>query len=334
MADLNQILTVGDLDELLREVERRCDAHDWEGVEEIRVRSRAAIERGHQLWPAASWAEYRIALDAPAESAASVITDASGYMAPGPLTEVIAQNHTWAELAGHLPVNAKRPLVAQERTIRGERVPEGEAGDLPGTLADWEPSALLPTYTDHGLTNPDPPQFGLGSPDLVIAGSGPYPAVAFEGVQGVDALRSGVGHWATRSNGTVLAAGFSADTSEALRGLAPTAGGSATLNWWRVDLPEWAQTYSWACATGGSSGPRRGAGSARFDLWWTLTTLLGLEDEWPLDPGPECRELVFGVWGTDAPSGGWTCRLTVEDPLDGLTWVLDATDRDPSTGQM
>ena len=39
---------------------------DWDGLVRLRDRCRAAVERGFQLWPAASLAEYRLALRAPA----------------------------------------------------------------------------------------------------------------------------------------------------------------------------------------------------------------------------------------------------------------------------
>lgn len=336
MSDLDRWLLVGDLDELLREVERRCEARDWHGVEEVRVRSRAAIERGHQLWPAASWAEYRIALDAPPDVAATVITDSSGYMAPGPLTEVVAQNHTCAELAPHLQNNAKRPLVAQERILRGEVVGDPLAGDLPGTLMDWEPVPALPTYTDTGLENPDPPAPVVREPDLVLEAplvadrerTNGTDADAGTGETGAEALRAGLAHWATRSKGTVAATGVSGTTEDALRTRLDGVSQTGSIRWWRVTLSDWAGLYSWACASGGSAGPRRGAATARFELWWTLACLLGTEDDWPVDPGPDCEELIFGLWQHSDVAGGWSCRLTVEDPLDGLAWVIDATDRD------
>ncbi|HMX08641.1 MAG TPA: hypothetical protein PKA87_13985, partial [Microthrixaceae bacterium] len=98
---LDRWITTGDLDELLREVDRRADRGDWDGVVIVANRARAATERGHQLWPAATFAEYRMALSAPPPWAAAVVE--AGYLAPGPLTEVVAQDHTFAELAGALP---------------------------------------------------------------------------------------------------------------------------------------------------------------------------------------------------------------------------------------
>ncbi len=55
----------GDLDALVRLVEALCRDADWEGLLLLRDRSRAALERGLQLWPAAEYAEYRLAREAP-----------------------------------------------------------------------------------------------------------------------------------------------------------------------------------------------------------------------------------------------------------------------------
>src|SRR5436309_15644255 len=89
----------GDLDELVRIIDGLCDAREWDGLVEVRERSHRALERGRQLWPAASYAEYRLALDAPAPYAALVLVEDAGRFALGPLYEVAASRHTWAELA-------------------------------------------------------------------------------------------------------------------------------------------------------------------------------------------------------------------------------------------
>src|SRR5207248_254802 len=76
------------LDELLRDVDRLCAARDWAGLLALRSRARAAYERGRQHWPAAEYAEYRLALEAPGEFAAAVIVEGAGRFALGPLTDV------------------------------------------------------------------------------------------------------------------------------------------------------------------------------------------------------------------------------------------------------
>src|SRR6187397_442728 len=96
---LDTLISRADLDGLIRLVDQRCDAGDWDGLLRLRDAARFAVETGRQLWPAATHAEYRIALLAPARWAAGVITEDAGRFAIGPLTEVIAQGHTWSEVA-------------------------------------------------------------------------------------------------------------------------------------------------------------------------------------------------------------------------------------------
>src|SRR5206468_2416016 len=98
-----ELVDLGDLDELVRHVDRLCDARDWNGLVDLRGRCRRALERGRQLWPAASLAEYRLALDAPGRWAASVLVPGTGRFALGPLSEVAASSHTWDDLAPHVP---------------------------------------------------------------------------------------------------------------------------------------------------------------------------------------------------------------------------------------
>ncbi|MBS1836541.1 MAG: hypothetical protein JST64_02465, partial [Actinobacteria bacterium] len=154
--DLDRWVSTGDLDEMLREVDRRCGRGDWDGVVVLRDRARAATERGHQLWPAATFAEYRLALEAPPTWAAGVVE--AGYLAPGPLTEVVAQHHSFSELAPELPVGPARHQVAQERVLRGESVDPDDAGELPGRLMAWEPGYSLASYLPNGDARfPAPP---------------------------------------------------------------------------------------------------------------------------------------------------------------------------------
>ena len=103
---LDAALRAGDLDELLRLVERYCDARDWDALARLHDRCRRGHETGQQLWPAAANAAYRLALDAPAAFAASVLEEGEGRFALGPLPEVAAQSHTWQELAPHAPASA------------------------------------------------------------------------------------------------------------------------------------------------------------------------------------------------------------------------------------
>lgn len=324
---LDRWITVGDLDELLREVERCCDRgrdgddDAWDRLLVVRDRSRAAIERGHQLWPAASWAEFRLALEAPPAWAAGVVREGAGFLAPGPLTEVVAQGHTWAELADLLPAGPQRDLVAQERVLRGEDLtgPGGHGHpELPSRLLAWEPAYALAEYRSGTSRFP--------APDLPLpagTGTGRRRDACPDGADGARALLDAVRHWSSHSNGSVAAVAVEGGAADAVASLART----SPWRWTPCAPADAVAALAWAAASGGAMGRRRGAATGRFEAWWALAVLAGVEDDWPVDPGPAAEELRWYLWAPDGPELGWTCRVAVEDPADGLAWALDASDR-------
>ena len=96
--DLDPLIDRADLDGLVRLIDARCETRDWEGLFRIRERARLATETGRQVWPATTLAEYRLALHADTKWAAKVLQEDGGRFTIGPLTEVIAQNHSWSDL--------------------------------------------------------------------------------------------------------------------------------------------------------------------------------------------------------------------------------------------
>src|ERR687897_184340 len=108
---LAELVELGDPAELLRAVDGLCASRDWAGLVDLRHRLEEAVERGRPLWPVTTYVEYRLALDGPAAEAASVLRPGAARFALGPLTEVAATTHAFAELAPHLAV----PAVAGAR---------------------------------------------------------------------------------------------------------------------------------------------------------------------------------------------------------------------------
>lgn len=328
---LDRWLTTGDLDELLREVDRRSDRRDWDGLVLLRDRARAATDRGHQLWPAATFAEYRMALEAPPRWAAAVVE--GGYMAPGPLTEVVAARHSFAELSGAIPHGPARTQVAQERVLRGEVVVDTDAGELPGRLLDWEPHYALAEYLPSGEARfpaPDPvPPSDLRPVEVGHRRVEP----SQDARDGSRALSDAVRHWRTASEGTVASAGVEGTALDAVAAVLTREGSATAARWKEVPLADAIALLAWAASSGGARGRRRGAATGRFEAWWALATLTLQDDLWPLDPGPAAAALRWWIWEPGGDVGGrapgWVCRLAVEDPVDGLAWALDAVDRLP-----
>jgi len=325
---LDRWITTGDLDELLREVDRRADRGDWDGVVIVANRARAATERGHQLWPAATFAEYRMALSAPPPWAAAVVE--SGYLAPGPLTEVVAQDHTFAELAGALPAGPARVQVAQERVLRGEVVTDDVAGDLPGSPRPWEPAYALARYRPNGEASADAPE-RIRTVEPVPIDAAVTVAEAPDAADGARALGDAVRHWRSASDGRVASAGVEGTAADAIAAVLSSRGVPLSARWVPVTVADAVALLAWAAASGGARGRRRGAATGRFEAWWVLATLTAQDDDWPVDPGSAAADLRWWIWEPGAHAGdvepGWVCRLAVEDPLDGLAWALDATDR-------
>ena len=162
-----ELVDLGDLDALLIRIDHLCADHDWAGVLDLRDRSRRAFEeRGRQLWPAASHAEYRLALEAPGREAAAMLVPGAGRFALGPLPEVAASTHEWAELQPYLSGSPEAGMAAHERVVRGEDL-TGDRGidpnvlELPLRLQPWEPDYPLATYRAHKMEVAE-----VASPDL------------------------------------------------------------------------------------------------------------------------------------------------------------------------
>lgn len=322
-----ELVELGDLDELVRHVDRLCRAAAWDELEDLRHRCRRALERGRQLWPVTSLAEYRLALEAPAPWAGPVIVEGTGHLALGPLPEVAAQGHSWVALAPHVPAGPARAVLAHERVARGEDVAAAAAEDpavapgdpdplgLPLAPVRWEPTWPTPTYHDDRVEAPRPDLPATHRRAL------PSPVAAIEGDDAAEALRAVVQPWVVSSNGRAEAVAVEGD---ALHALATLGLGTARV----AELPgaEALALVAWAAASGGAHGRRRGAAWGRFEAWWVLAALAGLADRDPDDLGTALDELRWYVWDADEPDTGWHLRLAVEDPLDGLAWALHAVD--------
>jgi hypothetical protein len=317
------LVDLGDLDELLRRVDDLCDAGDWAGLSDLRERCRAAFERGRQLWPAASHAEYRLALQAPGRWAAGVVAPGAGRFALGPLSEVVASTHSWDELADHLPLTPDAALVAQERVLRGEdlrgdvRV-DAAMVELPLVLQAWEPSYPLATYRPYKAEFADVAVPGAW--ERVEVGVATRDAASGEVTR---ALLELVGPWTTQSNGRAAAAGVAGDAVDAIGGLGVR--GSVRLA--PLDVRDALALMAWAGASGGAHGRRRGMAQGRFGAWWALAAAAGALDAWPDVEGALDADLRWYRWDRDEPAAGWVLRLVVEDADSALAWAVDATDR-------
>jgi len=320
---LDEALTQGDLDELIRWVDRLVDQRDWEQLLVLRDRAKKGIERGFQLWPAASYAEYRTALEAPGEYAAQMLVEGTGWLTFGPLHEVAASTHTWDELAPHHPGGAHPALAAHERVVRGEDL-TGRLDDIPPVfdvppvLQPWEPAYALATY------EPDKAEFPAPHAPEPLPTMFGEPATRVDDPPVTSALADLVHTWTNESNGRAEVIAVEGTAEGAVAALGARSGRAV-----EITAAEALAHLAWAAANGGAHGRRRGGATGRAKAWWALTALTGLDEADDVDPtelGRAADELRWLWWDAKEPDTGWHLRLAVEDPADGLAWAITAQD--------
>ncbi len=322
MSEIDDLVHRADLDGLVRLVDKFCASADWAELSELRNRSRAAGATGRQLWPAATLAEYRLALWAPAEWAALVLGEESGRFTIGPLTEVVAQEHRFDDLRARLPPGPRLGFIAHECALRGQPIPDEVINplDIPFELQPWEPGYGLAEYSDEGVAAPAPP----------LPDSSDFVTTIADGAQRIDdpdvqlAVRQLIEPWITSSNGRaeiVTVEGSAADAVAAL--------GVAEARLAPIEPATAMAWLAWAGATGGAHGRRRGAAIGRFGAWWVLAALADLTDAWPVDPdelGQAVVALEWYWWDGGESRLGWELQLAIADPAEGYAWAISAHD--------
>jgi hypothetical protein len=322
MQRTDELIEAQDLNGLLHAIDAACEARLWDELQDLADRCRAAIERGKQLWPIAAHIDYRLALEAPARRAVAVLDPEVGRFALGPLTEVAASTHTWAEMAPYLEVPQVAAYVAQERVIRGESLAgdqraHPEVLELPLELQPWEPTYPLATFGSTYVEVAEP-----WEPRAPLEPKTPHVARSIEDPELVDALLDLVQPWTAESNGAARASVVEGDAASAASAL--TLQG---LRMGELSVAEAMQRLAWAAASGGAHGRRRGAALGRFMAFYVGTLVAGAA--WPPDPdelGERLGRLRWFRWDEGAPEGGWVLRLAVEDPTSRWAAAIGATD--------
>lgn len=321
-------LALGDVDELCAVIDGLALEGAWDEVVELRDACRAALQRGVQAWPAAAWAEYRMALDGPGRYAAMVLDSTAERFALGPFSEVAASTHSWDDLAQYLSATPGAAAFAQERVLRGDDLRAEQLvsdlvrlTDLPWVRCDWEVAYDGPVFSLTKVDDPSPRR-----PDTTAAS----PVVADPGSQLVrdraaDALLDLVEGWRGVKDRLPRAGSIDGDGAQA--GAALTSG---PVRWVPLDASEAQRWVVWTAATDGSARRRRGGAAGRASLWWTLQCLGGLEAEDDVHRD-ELGEIAANLrWGWFDPvvvaDRGWLLRISADDVDDGFAWAVDAQD--------
>jgi hypothetical protein len=337
--------------ELIAETDSLVLDGRWDDVVALRDRCRAAVQRGHQWWPAAAWAEYRMALDGPGALAATVLDSLAARYTLGPFAEVAASTHTWDELATHLPGTPGSAAFAHECIALGDDLRADDmftllpqVFDLPPFLQAWEPQYGPVTYhldrVEHHLDQGSSPDLHQENSD---SGVGAGPDGQRDDPAATDALRALVRPWSHAPENMVRVVSCAGDARTALHAL-----GCRSSNPYPVSGHHALSSLAWIGASGGPHGRRRGLSSSRSDLWWSLLQICGFADggedfDVPLsmadadtslleDFAGAIDELRWFTW-TEATQpqppvanivNGWEVRVIVEDPIEGLSWGLSA----------
>lgn len=315
-----EAIEASDHDSLLRIVDRLCAAHGWDALLELRVLLQDAVTRGKQLWGVDAHIRYRLALEGPPALAAAAVLEGPARFGLGPLTEVVANRHQFAELDQFLPPGPERSLIAHERAIAGEIIDAGNIDstvlELPLRLLPWEPAYSLPEYKEDRVEShpPDSPDMaGVELPDSPPEVDDP---------QATSALLGLVTPWIEESNGRAQVSCIEGDSLQAIRALGP-----ARVRFAPIDPPLALGLMAWAASSGGAHGRRRGGAAGRFSTWWTLASLGALD--WPATPedvADVARNLTWVAWSDLAPSTGWNLNLAIEDRRERLAWAIAAVD--------
>lgn len=322
--EITTLVHRGDIDGLVRLIDTLTTAREFTALRQLREQARAAISTGRQLWPVATLAEYRIALRAPAAQAVGVIDDLAGRFTIGPLSEVIAQEHTWNDLAPLLAAEPMACSIAHERAIRGETIEPASLRafppvlDIPAVIQPWEPVYAVATYRDDGAEFPAP---ALPRVDMALD--------CIAGAEQLDddvdqAVHQLLEAWTASSNGHAEVVCVQGDAAEALGAL-----GLRRARLAPISGTEALALLAWAGASGGAHGRRRGAAIGRYGAWWVLGALADVLDDWPVPPaqlGATLTDLDWWWWDAAEPLTGWNLNLVVADRHDGIAWAIHASD--------
>lgn len=319
---LRELIEAADLNGLVRAVDGLCASRSWDDLIELADACEEALDRGKQLWPIANHIDYRLALEAPADYAAEVLTTDPARFSHGPLTEVAASTHTWDDIAPHIEGPQLAAYVAQERVLRGEALMGDERAhpevlDLPLEVVEWEPTYALATYKPTLVEVAEPWEPKAPMSEVLLA-----PAEELDEAALADALLELVQPWTSESNGAARAVFVEGDAVGAASHLALD-----RLLIGALQPEEAVQRLAWAAASGGAHGRRRGAAFGRFLTWYTCALLADLA--WPPSAdelGRAIGDLNWYRFDEGEPEEGWVLRIAVEDPQHGWSGALAATD--------
>jgi hypothetical protein len=309
------------IQQLIGDIDSLCTDERWDAVVELRDSCRLAVARGHQWWPAAAWAEYRLALDGPGRLAASVLDSNLSRYTLGPFAEVAASTHSWDELVPYLEPSPASALFAHECVALGDDLRTDDLYltlpqifDAPAALEPWEPDYGPVVYHLDRVEHLAPILVGNGQvPSAPAADEKSRLDPASRTVEDqatCDALAAVLAPWAQTLRWTVLTAAVDGDVrvahalwvSQQTQVLQETESkGDPAL----LDSALALRYVAWLGASGGPNGRRRGLAASRSALWWVLLQVTGFADDLDGEPIASADQQLLDAFAASVESLRW-----------------------------
>lgn len=279
-----------------------------------------------------------VALEAPAgiAAAAAELFPDDDKGSPGPLWEVVAQNHTWRDLTPHLADPRTRHLTAHTRVLHGEDLRAAADLDpqpldaplclLPWEAATWHSTLDIPEYDRTGSSGCTiwacPSQLADPKPlPVTTVRPAPHAAVAL-----LDRLSPATQAYAFHGTAWEAASVVATDRARMPRG----------QRWQGLRGREgsqvrFADVYPSLVHLATGEGPyarRTGQALGRTALWKALAAMAdGTPAAGPDSVTALVERLHCVVW-QEPDDEIWYLHLAMEDPAQGIAWVLTGNDFD------
>ncbi|MFJ8582368.1 hypothetical protein [Micromonospora sp. NPDC093277] len=279
-----------------------------------------------------------VALEAPAgiAAAAAELFPDDDKGPPGPLWEAVAQHHTWRELSPHLTNPRTRHLVAHTRVLHGEDL--CDAIDLDAQLlgaplclqaweaANWRSTLDISEYDRTGSSGCTIWAFPNHLAEPIPLPTTTVRSAQHDAVPLLDGLSSATKAYAFHGTAWEAASMVATDQARMPRGQ------QRQGRWGREGSQvRFADTYSSLVhlATGGGAYARRtGQAIGRTALWKALAAMA--ETTPTADPHSVTAfvERLLCVAWQEPDDEIWYLHLAMEDPEQGIAWVLTGNDFD------
>jgi len=286
--------------------------------------SRATRDVGHASWQrqAVHQAAHRIAVEGPARVAAQLVRQDWQHL--GPLWEVVATRHAWADLRDHAPPGEGTHLAAHTRVLLGEDLSGDGLLDpavlgLPFVLQPWEAHAWghvddMPHYSRSSMSTGGHAGRATGACPL------PEPGRRLDDGPAETALEHLVHDWGNVA--TVTVAGT------ALHAVAALHAGAGTTHVQGSHLPA-GEVFPALIGPARGDGPHttyRGTAVGRLLVWRALAAMADVApgDYLPVDEitafVDRCRWFTWAAPDDEI----WHLHIAVDDPARGRAWALSA----------